>query len=173
MTKALSVRQPWAWLIVNGHKPVENRTWRTNYRGPLLIHASKGVLSRDYAAAFNLIRHHCLGIRLPEIDGFECGGIVGAVELTDCVTRHDSLFFGGPHGFVLANATPTDFHPMKGRLSFFEAGLRQHPTVGSVLVDDGDLLYDYQEPVQITCERCGRKTSHPEGWHYCGAAGGV
>lgn len=25
----------------------------------------------------------------------------------------------------------------------------------------------YHEPVQITCERCGRSTSHPEGWHYC------
>ncbi|HHY88739.1 MAG TPA: ASCH domain-containing protein, partial [Chloroflexi bacterium] len=39
--KALSVRQPWAWLIAQGYKTVENRTWATNYRGPLLIHAGK------------------------------------------------------------------------------------------------------------------------------------
>jgi ASCH domain len=37
---ALSVRQPWAWLIVNGVKDNENRSWRTDHRGPLLIHAS-------------------------------------------------------------------------------------------------------------------------------------
>ena len=38
--KALSVRQPWAWLIVNGWKPIENRSRRTNVRGRILIHAS-------------------------------------------------------------------------------------------------------------------------------------
>ncbi|WP_261139735.1 Lar family restriction alleviation protein [Serratia liquefaciens] len=36
-------------------------------------------------------------------------------------------------------------------------------------VAHNELPDDYQEPVVITCERCGRKTSHPEGWHYCGA----
>ena len=36
---ALSIRQPWAELIVRGHKDVENRTWRHSYRGPVLIHA--------------------------------------------------------------------------------------------------------------------------------------
>ena len=30
--KAISIRQPWAWLVVNGHKDVENRTWRTKHR---------------------------------------------------------------------------------------------------------------------------------------------
>ncbi len=30
---------------------------------------------------------------------------------------------------------------------------------------------DYQEPARITCEICGRSTSHPEGWHYCGGKG--
>src|SRR5690349_14501124 len=39
--KALSIRQPWAWLIVNGHKPVENRSWPTKYTGKLLIHAGQ------------------------------------------------------------------------------------------------------------------------------------
>jgi len=39
---ALSVRQPWAWLLLNG-KDIENRDWYTKYRGPLAIHASKGI----------------------------------------------------------------------------------------------------------------------------------
>jgi ASCH domain len=38
--RTLSLRQPWAWLVVNGYKDIENRSWRTNHRGPLVIHAS-------------------------------------------------------------------------------------------------------------------------------------
>jgi hypothetical protein len=41
--KILSVRQPWAALIVSGHKDIENRTWSTRYRGPVLIHASQAA----------------------------------------------------------------------------------------------------------------------------------
>lgn len=39
--KALTIHQPWAWAIAAGHKPVENRTWTTTYRGQLAIHAGK------------------------------------------------------------------------------------------------------------------------------------
>src|SRR6267378_3713180 len=39
--KIISIRQPWASLIVSGVKDVENRTWSTRYRGPVLIHASR------------------------------------------------------------------------------------------------------------------------------------
>src|SRR5437763_3986357 len=38
--KVIVIRQPWAWLIVNGFKDIENRTWATRYRGPLIIQAS-------------------------------------------------------------------------------------------------------------------------------------
>src|SRR5216683_3431530 len=41
--KALSIQQPFAWLIVNGYKDIENRTWNTNYKGFVLIHAGKQV----------------------------------------------------------------------------------------------------------------------------------
>ena len=37
--KAISIKQPWASLIAHGIKDIENRTWRTNYRGRVLIHA--------------------------------------------------------------------------------------------------------------------------------------
>src|SRR5207302_502261 len=37
--KALTVRQPWAWAIVQGKKDVENRSWRTDHRGMVAIHA--------------------------------------------------------------------------------------------------------------------------------------
>lgn len=43
--RALTICQPYAHLIARGEKPIENRVWRTAYRGPLLIHAGK---SRDW-----------------------------------------------------------------------------------------------------------------------------
>ena len=41
--KVIVIRQPWAWLIVHGFKDIENRSWRTRYRGALLIQASAGL----------------------------------------------------------------------------------------------------------------------------------
>ena len=41
--KALSLMQPWATLIAQGAKRIETRSWSTSYRGPLAIHASKGL----------------------------------------------------------------------------------------------------------------------------------
>ena len=40
---ALSIKQPWAWLVVSGQKTMEIRTWKTDYRGPIWIHAGKGL----------------------------------------------------------------------------------------------------------------------------------
>jgi hypothetical protein len=45
---ALSIRQPWAWLILHAGKDIENRDWPTKYRGPFLIHASKGMTRDEY-----------------------------------------------------------------------------------------------------------------------------
>src|SRR5688572_4676832 len=58
LMKALSLRQPWAWAVVHGGKRVENRGWTTDYRGPLLIHASTGMTRGEYedAVAFMLGR---------------------------------------------------------------------------------------------------------------------
>ena len=41
--KVIVIRQPWAWLIVHGYKDIENRSWRTRYRGTLLIQASANL----------------------------------------------------------------------------------------------------------------------------------
>jgi hypothetical protein len=40
--KALSLRQPWAHMVVHGPKHIENRRWNTSFRGEFLIHAAKG-----------------------------------------------------------------------------------------------------------------------------------
>lgn len=46
MTRAITVRQPWAWAIARGHKFVENRSRGTSYRGTLLIHAGQAWSDR-------------------------------------------------------------------------------------------------------------------------------
>jgi hypothetical protein len=43
--KALSVRQPWAWAIIYALKNVENRGWPIHYRGDILIHAAKILIT--------------------------------------------------------------------------------------------------------------------------------
>jgi len=115
--KALSVRQPWAWLIVHGYKDIENRTWVTPYRGPLLIQAGAAMAppeDREYAAA--LCRR--LGIALPET--FDRGGIVGLVRLVDFTDESPSPWFGGPYGWMLREPHPLTFTPWLGRLGLFD-----------------------------------------------------
>ncbi len=74
--KILSIRQPWAYLITRGSKNIENRSWPTNYRGSLLIHAS-----------LNINRAACRKHRL-DPNELETGGVVGMAEIVDCVTNH-------------------------------------------------------------------------------------
>lgn len=125
--KALSIRQPWAWLIVNGYKDIENRTWNTKHRGPVLIHASAAKPSKaDMDVAREIMQHYDAAHRLPDRGYFSLGGIVGVVTITDSVDKSPSPWFFGPKGFTLIDARPLNFHPLKGKLSLFETGLRQH-----------------------------------------------
>ena len=112
--RALSVRQPWAWLIVNGIKDVENRSWRTHHRGPLFIHAS--LSAGGYTEDIECVeRKH--GISVPrELD---TGGIVGVVDVLDCVESHKSKWFQGKFGWVMANAHRLKFRPCKGAVRLF------------------------------------------------------
>lgn len=120
---ALSIRQPWAWLIVQGHKPVENRTWSTRCRGPILIHASKGMTNDEYEFVGDVLETipelRALGIILPDRKLIERGGIVGVANIIGCVTDCESPFFSGPFGFMLDGAEPLPFMPFKGMLGFF------------------------------------------------------
>jgi hypothetical protein len=116
--KTLSIRQPWAWLIVNGFKDVENRSWPTRFRGRFLIHASLAV-ARDYDDLVRRIKAE-FHIELPPKAALQRGGIVGEAELIDCVTSCPSAWFEGQYGFALKNAKVMAFKSVKGRLNFFE-----------------------------------------------------
>jgi hypothetical protein len=121
--KALSIRQPWAWLIVNGHKDIENRSWPTHFRGRVLIHAGKGMTGAEYEEAASLCSK--AAVTLPAFVQLERGGIVGLATVTGCVDDSDSLWFFGKFGFELANAQPLPFLPCKGQLGFFQVDYRE------------------------------------------------
>lgn len=116
--KALSIRQPWAWLIANGHKDIENRSWATHMRGPFLIHAAKGMTRFEYEEARDLAK--LLGVKIPDPDRLERGGIVGRASIMDCVEESESPWFFGRYGFVISSATPLPFSEARGRLGFFD-----------------------------------------------------
>lgn len=121
--RALSIRQPWAWLIIHGHKDVENRGWSTRYTGPILIHASKGMTKAEYEDVNMMLLFGevgTLGIQLPEMEALERGGIVGSATIAACLTNSDSPWFFGPHGFLVRDAKPLPFVPFKGALGFFD-----------------------------------------------------
>ena len=123
--KALSIRQPWAYMIMHYGKDIENRTWSTRVRGRVLIHASKGMTKGEWTEAWWFAREFVgvdTTIRGPVKD-INYGGIVGSVEIVDCVTRSDSRWFDGPFGFALRNPVPLPFHPCRGALGFFDVQL--------------------------------------------------
>lgn len=126
--KALSIRQPWAFAIVGGWKPVENRDWPTKFRGRVLIHAGlrEDRDSRELVIAQVSAQSH--RPRLKVENDYLCrphgggarGAIVGEAEVVDCVTAMVSDWFVGPYGFVLRRAvTFNNPIPCKGMLGFF------------------------------------------------------
>jgi hypothetical protein len=121
--KALSIKQPWAWLIIHGGKDLENRTWHTKHRGRFLVHASKGMTRQEYCDALDLVLH--IGDidvmrAFPMFHDLQRGGIIGSVELVDSLDHSDSPWYMGQKGFVLRDPKPLPFTPIKGRLQFFE-----------------------------------------------------
>lgn len=136
--KALSVRQPWAWLILHAWKDIENRDWFYRYPGVadarrlvasgerFLIHAGKGMTRAEYEDALHtahlISRTHPFPaeLALPALADLPRGGIVGSARLSAFVKRHPSPWFFGPLGLVLADVQPIPFTPLKGALGFFE-----------------------------------------------------
>lgn len=138
--KAITIKQPWASLIVHGIKDIENRNWRTNLRGRVLIHSSaKGDIAKFGCLQSNQ-RLKVLNTSMGRI-GFNdlpFGSIIGSVEIIDCVQNHPSIWADkGVYNWVLAN--PVIFEnpiPAKGKLSFWD--------------------YPGIKEVKIECPECGR-----------------
>ena len=71
--KVLTVKQPFASLIVSGYKVYEFRSWKTKYRGELYIHAGKGIDKKR----MEMVKDYNLD--------YKAGYIIGKVNLVDCI----------------------------------------------------------------------------------------
>jgi hypothetical protein len=116
--KALSIRQPWAWLIVHGGKNIENRSWHTKFRGRFLVHAAKGMTKAEYRSARDYARQR--GVEIPALRDLDCGGVIGSVFLADSRDTSQSPWYMGEKAFLLVDPKPLPFVPLKGRLNFFD-----------------------------------------------------
>lgn len=123
--RCLSIQQPWAWLIVNGVKPIENRDWLTHYRGPLLIHAGQRFDSYALGQIARLLDGETFAKLPTRAADYERGGIVGVARLAAIVRHSESPWFCGPYGWQFDWAQPLKFYELKGELGVF----RVHPAV--------------------------------------------
>jgi hypothetical protein len=126
--QALSFKQPFAWLIANGYLMVDDRTWGTPYRGPILIHASKGL----YDVYYDYLKANT-DIPLPAKENLEFGGVVGVADLVICsrpdelpetVSRLHRAQFKGVnnrhYGFLFEQPRLLPLMPCPGKLGIFE-----------------------------------------------------
>jgi hypothetical protein len=107
--KALSIKQPWASLIAHGIKDIENRTWKTNFRGRIYIHASglyaKGgfsLINSDQRVLANMYESW----KPLYLDDLPTSAIIGEVDIIDCVINHPSIWAEKSEGF---------WNPIKGK----------------------------------------------------------
>ena len=95
--RAISVRQPHAWAIIHGGKDVENRSQRAAFQFKpaigerVLIHASKGMTAAEYAVAVAFMAS--IGVRCPQREGLQFGGVIGSVFVRDIVSRRTARGF--------------------------------------------------------------------------------
>lgn len=120
--KALSIKQPWAGLILLGQKPVENRTWMSGYVGPLLIHAGKESVSHDMIDEEIVEMTGLWKMDLDELAMFSTGAVVGIAWKEACFracreTKIDSVWYDdGAVYWPLKHAAPVGrfgSHPLK------------------------------------------------------------
>jgi len=143
--KALSIKQPWAWLICAGYKDVENRTWHI-HMPPLLnypatprriyVHTGKAIDKEAFrwiAARIPMSTTKKFMVNgLPNRGMFITGAIIGEVDIIGCKYHYgdenDNLYSVwhevGMYGLLLANPILYDKPiPCKGKLGFFEPSI--------------------------------------------------
>lgn len=181
--KTISIKQPWASLIVKGIKPIENRTWPTKYRGRVLVHAGAKPEKEPYKifseSQFDFLNEEGREHQLFEVFDYykNNGAIIGSVEIVDCVINHESIWADKRSELFLLNnkaiynwvlANPIKFPepiPAKGKLSFWD-----YPNILAEPEEKGGELFCHcQLPVkeinQVTgdsifglyCRYCGGK----------------
>lgn len=120
--KVITVKQPWAHLIIHGPKRIENRSWPTSYRGPLLIHAGKSAAPLSSMTISDL-RLENYGADF-DFKVLVYGAIIGVVHLTDCVSVEQlpegEPFAEGPWCWILTDPRALTPFPCRGALSLWQ-----------------------------------------------------
>jgi hypothetical protein len=140
--KTLTIKQPWAALIVHGIKDIENRTWPTKFRGRILIHAGASSVGSLHEVTTAAQKVSFCDQAMGSMKAFDCqnlsdarSAIIGSVEIVDCVENHPSVWAENNedlpvdgeiikpiYNWVLANPILFDnpILDVKGRLSLWE-----------------------------------------------------
>jgi hypothetical protein len=121
----LTIRQPWAWFIVNGYKDIENRSWKPTTKRigqRFWVHASQRRLTRN---DFEMFMEHVRDVKIQRhpksIDDFHYGAIVGSAVIEAVVRGSKSPWaFRGNFHWVLTGAKKSLPKRMKGQLGFFK-----------------------------------------------------
>jgi hypothetical protein len=99
--KTLTIKNPWALLIAAGIKDIENRTWRTKFRGRIYIHAGQSLACNKFGDLGGLMtadQIQAIGLDAPEVrklifkSAFNQSMIIGEVDIVDCVLNHPSVW---------------------------------------------------------------------------------
>jgi hypothetical protein len=143
--KVLSVRQPWAWALIFGGKDIENRSWSTKYRGPIVIHASKSLTKKEYDwfVSYVVIKAEARQLNLIDIPRFaelERGKVIGTVDLIDVVRDSESPWFEGKRAWHGGTYTKENY-----------GWVVTNPKPWTPLIRKGSLgLQEYKGPIQLT-----------------------
>ena len=119
--KAITIKQPWASLIIDGIKDIENRSWMTKFRGRILIHAAQKEFDFTNQMTSEYQREFIKGIHKPYIKG----AIIGSVQIIDCKKSKDNQNkpWGNMYCYHWILANPIKFPEpisVKGKLSFWD-----------------------------------------------------
>lgn len=116
--KALSLKQPYAELVVSGKKTIELRKWNTNFRGTFLIHASKNP-DKEAMKRFGFSELP-LGRIIGQASLIEVKKYNDNQEHAQDKNKHLASTTWGNYGFILENAKRLPLRECKGKLNFFE-----------------------------------------------------
>ena len=138
--KALTIRQPWAHLVIHGPKGIEKRTWATRHRGPLAIHASASrALLNCPQTRRRLAR---LGYDMPREADMAFGALIGVVNLVDVVTpdaQADDPLAVGPHCWVFTQRRALERPlPCQGNRMLWEVSCQFVKPLRTCCADDVD-----------------------------------
>ena len=162
--KALSIKQPWASLIAYGIKNIENRTWKTKFRGKIYIHSSAKFAFRDFDG---MLDDNQLKLAKELNCVLHTSAIIGEVDIIDCVINHSSIWAEESefnlgfeddkiiYNWVLANPVLYEkpILNVKGKLSFWEPDIDLVECIacGQPVIENESVEDDGENDYHIDC----------------------